>query len=117
MWINDVFYYSVGNLKGIAEHYESLYTNASLAALYYVAESKADFDRSLDGIGRGKWDGKVEGKKFPAFKYFGRLQQVILADLYGVTDKHLEAMGFYDIPRLRGMAYSRMVEFINKGGN
>jgi len=114
MWINDVFYYSVGNLKGIAEHYESLYTNASLAVLYYVAESKADFDRSLDSIGRGKWRG-LENSNFGAYKYYGREQQVVIAGILGISDRWLAGLGFYNIPQLRHEAYKRMVAILNKG--
>ena len=112
MWINDVFYYSVGNLKGIAEHYESLYTNASLAVLYYVAESKADFDRALDNIGRGKWRG-LENSNFGAYKYYGREQQVIIADILGISNRRLEGLGFYHIPQLRRKAYERMAAKLN----
>ena len=119
MWINDVFYYSAGNLKGIAEHYESLYTNASLAVLYYVAESKADFDRALDNIGRGNWRG-LENSNFGAYKYFGKQQQMIIAVILGITDNKgrgdyiLERYGFYEIPQLRGNAYHNLGVFINE---
>jgi len=118
MWINDVFYYSVGNLKGIAEHYESLYTNAHLAVLYYVAESKADFDRALDNIGRGKWRG-LENHKFGAYKYFGKQQQTVIADIIfgekeGKATQELERYGFYEISQLRGNAYHNMGVFINE---
>jgi len=113
MWINDVFYYSVGNLKGIAEHYESLYTNAHLAVLYSVAESKADFDRALDNIGRGKWRG-LANHKFGAYKYYGRQQQVIIAEILNISDRKLEGYGFYEIPQMRGNAWRRMADFLNE---
>lgn len=122
VWREDEYFYSVGVLKAIASWYDIIsevlmigdyqITNKLGIALY-----KADFDMALNEIGRGKWDGRIDNKDFRDFKYFGRLQQIILADLYEITDGELEARGFYDIPRLRGIAYSRMVESLNnKGG-
>ena len=112
---NDIYYYTVGNLKGIAEHYESLYINASLTVLYYVAESKADFDRSLDNIGRGKWRG-LENSNFGAYKYYGKEQQTVIADILFGKDgatRELERYGFYNIPQLRHEAYKRMATKLN----
>lgn len=100
-------------LKGIAEHYESLYTDGSLVVLYAIAESKADFDRSLDNIGRGKWKG-LTNNNFGAYKYYGRQQQVIIAYILNISDRKLEGMGFYNIPQLRHEAYKRMVAILNE---
>jgi hypothetical protein len=112
MWINDVFYYSVGMLKAIAFNYESLYTDAPDGALFYIAESKADFDRALDAIGRGKWRG-LTNDNFGSYRYFGRQQQIVIADILDIKDYKLEGYGFYEIPQLRGQAYSKMMVFLN----
>jgi len=112
MWINDVFFYTVGNLKGIAEHYESLYTDAHTASLFLVAERKADFDRALDNIGRGKWKG-LENSNFGAYKYLGRQQQIIIADILGISNRRLEGIGFFDTRKLRSKAYTKMAAKLN----
>ena len=112
MWINDVFYYSIRLLKGIANSYESLYFDAHTESLYEVALLKADFDRSLDNIGRGKWRG-LENSNFGAYKYYGRQQQMVIADILQISDHKLEGYGFYQIPQLRGRAYMTMAEVLN----
>lgn len=112
MWINDTFYYNIGLLKGIANSYESLYSDAHTANLYEVALLKADFDRSLDNIGRGKWRG-LTSSNFGAYKYFGREQQVIIAYILNISDRKLEGYGFYNIPQLRHEAYKRMAAKLN----
>jgi hypothetical protein len=119
VWINDVYYYSKSILKAIARHYSSLYEDGLLIAnhhinyLHSVAEYKADFDMALNAIGRGKWNGSLH-PNFGHYRYYGRLQQIIIADILGLLDYHLTGLGFYDIPKLRGMAYFRMTEFLNE---
>ena len=114
MWINDVFYYSIGNLKGIAEHYESLYTDAHTASLYEVALLKADFDRALNNIGRGKWNGLIS-LGFKDYRHYGRLQQVVIAHILGISDRKLESRGFWNVKDMRSVAYQRMRNILNNG--
>ena len=118
-WFNDVYYYSKGVLKAIAEQYSSIYEDGLLLAnhhinyLHIVAEFKADFDMALDAIGRGKWNGSLN-PNFGHYRYYGRLQQIIIAKILGLTDYYLTGLGFYDIPQLEGTAYFRMMEFLNE---
>jgi hypothetical protein len=115
-WHNDIYYYSSGILKAIAQGYDSLYEDGLLLAnhrisyLHSIAEYKADFDMSLDYIGRGNWHGLIS-LDFRDYRYFGKLQRIIIADILGIVG--LETWGFYDIPKLRGIAYFRMVEYLN----
>jgi len=82
---------------------------------FSIAEYKADFDRALDDLGRGHWSGDNISPLFKSYRGFGRLQRIVIADIIGVEDSELEAMGFYSIPRLRGLAYWRMKQFLNGG--
>ena len=117
-WVNDIYYYSAGILKAIAESYDSIYEDGLLLAnhyisyLYAIAEYKADFDRALLEIGKGEWGG-LTSQNLKDYRYYGRLQQVIIADILGITDCYLAGLGFYDIPKLRGLAYYRMAERLN----
>jgi len=118
-WINDTYFYTPGILKAIARGYVSLYEDGLLLAnyrvdyLYAIAEFKADFDMSLSAIGRTKWD-SLSSADFGDYRHYGRLQRVVIADILDIPDYKLEGWGFYDIPRLRGTAYSRMVENLNR---
>ena len=112
-WHNEEYFYTIGTLKAIAYGYECLYSDAHLASLFLVAESKADFDISLNAIGRGEWRGLVS-QDFRHYKDFGKEQQVVIANILWITDVWLEGLGFYQIPQLRGQAYSRMVAFLNE---
>lgn len=127
-WKNDKYEYSKGILQRIAWCYVSIYDgipalNYEITNLYSIAEFKADFDLSLDAIGRGDWlealrteDGKeveIEGLEFKDFRGFGRLQRLVIADILGVSDNELEAGGFRDVGRLRGYAYSQMARYLN----
>ena len=87
-----------------------------ITGLYELIDFKVDFDKALDSIGRADWD-TLTSIDFYDYKYYGRLQKVVIADILGITDYELEARGFYDIPRLRGMAYSRMAENLNRNLN
>ena len=102
----------------IAENYTNLYDGLPLSLrsevtnLWALAEFKADFDMALKSIGKGEWAGKID--KFKDYKYYGRLQQIVIADILGIDDYELEGMGFYDIPRLRGYAYYLMCKSLNE---
>jgi len=111
-WVNDRFYYSIGILKRIAENYIHLYHDASWKSLFALVEFKADFDRALDSIGKGKWTGKVED--FRKYKYFGKKQQVVIADILGMRDYELENWGISEARKLRHKAYKSMVKVLNK---
>jgi len=116
MWINDVFYYTIRNLKGIAYNYERLYTDAPNGALFETALMKADFDRALRSIGRGNWTGEV--RRFGTYKYYSRGQQVVIADIiFGKESatSELARYGFYHIPQLRHKAYKKMLSVVNDG--
>jgi len=117
-WINDTYFYSKRTLKTIAENYTTLYDGLPLRSevtnLWSLAEFKADFDIALSSIGRGKWSGEI--LQFKEYRHFGRLQQIVIADILGIDDYELEGLGFYSIPRLRGYAYYLMVTHLNRGG-
>jgi len=111
MWYKDKWFYSIGSLKAIAEWYSGVYdypvTNS-------IIELKADFDRALDSIGRGEWNG-LESSKFTSYKYFSKRQRVVIADILGIHD--LESYGFYDVYVLRHRAYKAMTEILNRGNS
>ena len=81
---------------------------------FSIAEHKADFDMSLREIGRGNWQGELD-PVFRNYNYYGRLQRIIIAQMLNVEESYLERLGFTDIPRLRGTAYSRIAEYLNGG--
>lgn len=116
-------------LRGVAENYKdySIYKFLSPPSpnvdrnptrlRYDKLSTKIDFDRALDVMGRGHWSGTGFGdgakdNKFKTYRSFGRLQQVVIADIIGITDGELEQVGFYDIERLRGWAYGAMSSFL-----
>jgi hypothetical protein len=128
-WINETeFYYSSKLLRQIAESYHHIYEGIVIKSWnetidgqtigcercisnpWEIAECKADFDKALSAIGRGKWQG-IASEKLSNYKGFGRLQRIVIADIVGIDDYELK--GFYDIPRLRGYAYSQMARFLN----
>ena len=116
-WVEDVYYYTAGILRAIVECYDTLHEvltigDYKIVNRYSLAEFKADFDISLSSIGRGKWEG-VTGEKFTGYKRYGRMQRIIIAQILGINDYELEGLGFYDIPKLRGLAYFRMLENLN----
>ena len=79
---------------------------------FAIAEYKADYDMALDYIGRGDWFGELT--EWRDYKYYGRLQKIIIAQMLSLGEGFLESQGFTDVPRLRGTAYSRMMEYLNK---
>ena len=77
------YIYKVGTLRAIAKCYCSLYNQEYFhpqADLFAIAEYKADFDLALSAIGKGHWIG-LENTDFRAYRYFGKAQQVVIADI------------------------------------
>ena len=111
IWIDNPYSYKAKELKFIASHYEEYAPGHG----YRIVEYKVDFDMALDAIGRGHWDGKIEGKGFGYFKWFSRTQQVVIADIYGISNWELRRMGFYSVGDLRWRAYNAMVRHLNGG--
>ena len=117
-WVNDTYYYTRGVVSAIVEWYCLLYDRQliigpyQITHLFTLVEFKADFDIALDSIGRGDWRGVVD-PNFKAYKYFGKEQQVVIAGILGIGDNELTARGFYQIPQLRGKAYSRILDALN----
>lgn len=120
MWVNDKFRYSKKILRTIAENYVSLYDglsfreNSLLTHPLEIAEYKADFDNALSRIGRGQWSGQPSNE-FKEYTGYGRLQRIVIADIMGVTDTELARLKFDDIIGLKGIAYSKMCERLNRG--
>jgi hypothetical protein len=113
MWHDDIYYYSRGMLKAIAQNYERLYTDGHHKELFAIAEAKADFDRALDTIGRGEWRG-IQGK-FSYYRPFGRRQRIIIASILDISDRQLKVWGFPDPKTLRSRAYQDMLAVLNVG--
>ena len=120
MWKNDEYIYTKGILNSIAKSYDHIYKDIETksgmlleANTLSIAEYKADFDRSLNAIGKGNWTGEIDNKEFIDFRHFGNLQRMVIADIYGITDGELEALGFYQIPQLKGRAYKWMANKLN----
>ena len=116
-WRGNQFFYSKRLLKTIAENYCSIYEGLPLSSgeevtnPWLIAEYKADFERALQSIGRGKWDGNLT--EFKHYRNYGRLQRIIIADILGIGDNEL--IEFSQIPRLRGYAYYLMTKCLNDG--
>lgn len=121
MWNGDEYVYAKKTLKAIAEGYREIYEGLALSWRseivneWSIAEFKADFDMALDSIGRGRWSGDIEGKEFRDYRHFGRLQRVVIADIFDIDDKTLEGLGFIRLENMRGIAYSRMAHNLNDG--
>mgnify|MGYP001586030693 CR=1 FL=1 len=118
-WVNNQFRYSSGLLKNIAANYCTLYDGFPISwrvdsyNLFDIAEHKADFDMSLRSIGKGRWTGDIGKTKYRDFIRYGRLQRIIIADIFGIDDYELGLLGFYNIPQMRGFAYFLMKTFLN----
>ena len=121
-WIKDEFIYTKGILKAIAENYSDIYSGLPLSWKtevynpWLIAEYKADFDRALSALGKGHWNNN-HSSEFKNYKHFGRLQQIIIADIIGIKDDELEGLGFYNLLSLRRYAYWLMIQYLNTGGN
>jgi hypothetical protein len=116
-WNNDIFYYSVGILKGIVTSYQTIDSvlmigDHQIVNRFGIALFKADFDYSLASIGRGHWRG-LESLDFRYYRHFGRLQRVVIAKILGIEDRELGGLGFYNIPQYRHTAYKRMADSLN----
>jgi len=123
--------YSKWLLERIAESYHHIYDRIVLyeysiildgyqvgrercvKGIYSLIEYKADFDSALNSIGKGNWTGGMDDITNCGFKPFGRLQQVVIAQIYGVDNWELEQRGFYRIPQVRGYAYHLMADRLN----
>ena len=123
-WQDETYFYSVKILRVIAENYTSVYDGLEFRPGHLItnpwalAEFRADFDVALQSIGKGRWTGNINGHKFKDYYHYGRLQRIVIADIFGMSDYALEGLGFYDIPRLRGYAYYLMCCVLNgTGGN
>ena len=105
MWVDDTYFYSVRTLKVIAENYKAIYDGLpwyhEVHNPFKLAEFKADFDRALSAIGRGKWTG-IKGFKISNYRGFGKLQKVVIADIIG---EYATGNG--------GLAYRWMADFLN----
>ena len=126
-WVNDRFYYTRGILEAIADWYDRKNDYGATSSIYEVlvigdyqivnawglVDFKADFDMALDYIGHGEWQG-LTSLVFRDYKYFGKQQRIVIADILGILDDELSGWGFYEIPQLRGQAYGRMVAFLNE---
>ncbi len=118
-WRDGKYYYSSGVLKAIAANYATIYEGLPVSwrrdeyNLWSLAEFKADFDIALKAIGKGHWTGNISSSKFRDFLRFGRCQQVVIADIFGITDDELLKLGLYNLPQLRGYAYYLMKTCLN----
>lgn len=129
--LKNVYTYSVQKLKDIAACYDNIYQgiefykkgklyNYTETNPWEIAEFKADFDMALNKLGQSRypsraphWTGEIKTMQFSDCKWFGRLQQIVIADILGMDDYELAGLGFYDIPRLRGYAYHLMKTYLN----
>jgi len=94
--------YCVEDLRDIAENY-NWYDD--------ISDEKLDFDKALDSIGKGCWQG-IDSVNFSDYNHFGRLQQVVIADILGVEDCELEKIGLKQIQQLKGRAYKWMLNYL-----
>ena len=113
-WIGNQFIYTKRLLRTIADNYPlhyglPAYGGELITNPWSLAEYKADFDLALNNLGRGKWTGNLG--VFSDYRYFGRRQQIVIVDILGIIDP----LGFYDIPKLRRLAYGGMAKFLNGG--
>ena len=117
-WKEDRYFYSIRVLRTIAEYYAQLYINGielrndNITNSIVLAEFKADFDVSLDAMGRGRWRG-IKSSEFKDYRHFSRKQQIVISDILGLSDRELMSYGFYDIIKLRMTAYSKMKAYLN----
>ena len=119
-WVTrDEFRYYKKVLMAIAQCYDHFYSGLDLNGIllsyaFSLAEYKADFDRALDNLGRGHWTGHIDDMQFKQYNKFGKLQRIVIADIYGIDDTELERLHFKDVPRFRNYAYKRMADTLNE---
>ncbi len=122
MWKENKYYYSRRTLQTIAKYYCNIYDGLpvlfgeDLTNPLGLAEFKADFDMALDGIGRGRWTGNINGD-FKTYRNYGILQRLIIADIMGIDEVELARLHFRNIPQLRGYSYYLMRLRLNGGEN
>uniref|UniRef100_A0A6M3LWG1 Uncharacterized protein n=1 Tax=viral metagenome TaxID=1070528 RepID=A0A6M3LWG1_9ZZZZ len=115
-WDNDEYTYSSRVLRIIAESYIALYDGVSfrvgqiLTDPLGIAEFRADFDNALSSIG-SKW--RLNGSDFKHYHKYSPLQRAVIADIFDIPDSDLMKSGFYDIKKMKVIAYSKMKRFLN----
>lgn len=121
-WQYGVFYYTKNILETIAFNYQDLYGDGLSfregeleTDLFSLAEFKADFDMALTYLGRGRWCGIIKDTNIRHYREFGRFQLAVIADILKASNYELEMMGYYDIPRLKQIAYYQMKIHLNGG--
>lgn len=117
MWKGNEYVYSKKVLKAIAEGYRAIYEGLALSWRsevvneWSLAEYKADFDMALNSIGKGRWTGDIRNKQFEDYRHYGRLQRVVIADIYDIED--LEKLHFRDVDFMKRRAYGQMAASLN----
>ena len=106
MWVGDEYKYSIGLLAGIAQSYGNLYSDGidfQIKTRSYhirpnaplnIAEYKADFDMARKILSR-------------------RQNEMVEADIEGISEYELEQRGFYHIPQYKTLVYARMQAYLN----
>ena len=135
-WVQDSFKYSKWLLERIANSYGHIYDKIvlgsytvvldgylverekSIAGEQVLIEYKADFDKAFASLGRQHNHQpplyfEYKGGRLKYYSQYSRLQQVVVADIIGITDEELLDKGFYRINNLKGMAYSTMTKYLN----
>jgi len=100
-----------------------LYGDSDITNPSSIVDYKADFDKALNAIGRGKWDGifpaKPEEKReeyikyFKKYRNFGQLQRVVIAQMLHIRDHKLLAFGIKDAWKYRYEAFRAMANYLN----
>jgi len=95
--------YTKQRIRIIADNYSNLHG-------FTTIDDKIDFDMALRSLGKGAWTG---GNLYDFCHYhqYGKLQKVIIARILGIPDEELD---FTRIPQLRGIAYFRMADWLNR---
>ncbi len=109
--------YTSDALRMIARYYDRIYDGLPVNGLtlnpWSLAEFKADFDLALRRLGRGHWTGDNQSDDFRYYRSYGRLQQVIIADIIGVPWQELLRLGFNHVSWLRSYGYGLMARHLN----
>ena len=129
-WMKDYmrYCYTKKQLEIVADNYKGFISlcktpspgETTKTIAHDALSTKTDFDRALDALGKGHWNG-IEWfddclkTKINDYKGFGNMQLVVIQDILGKDDSELEVRGLTDIDLLRSVAYKTMVGFLNKG--